>query len=239
VRGSDADGRAFAERASLVIGADGRHSVIARQVSAAEYDRLDCPSGALYAYWRGVGPTVAGDDALQFASGPECDTLCCPCDGDLHVTLLIVDNEEFAAVAGNPARYDARLRDVPTLAPRLDGAERVGKIHPASPRELRGFFRHPYGPGWSLIGDAGYYAHPAAAQGIGDALRSGELVHILVERAWAEGLPAETYLADYQRTRDDENRDSFAHSYRLGQVNPFFDPLVAARMLPQATPPIT
>lgn len=229
VRGRDAAGRDFAERARLVVGADGRHSTVAQQVAAPEYDVLACPTGALYAYYRDVGPTAAGTDVVQFAEGPECDVLCCPCDGGVHVVLLIVSAAEFDRLnAAGPAAYEARLRTIPTFAPRLAGAKREGKLYRGSPRELRGYFRRPFGPGWALVGDAGYYAHPAAANGIADALRSADLVHGLVERAWAAGRPAEAALDEYQATRDAENAGPYHHSYRLGQINPFRDPELAA-----------
>ena len=36
------------------------------------------------------------------------------------------------------------------------------------------FFRKPYGPGWALVGDAGYNKDPITAQGISDAFRDAE-----------------------------------------------------------------
>jgi len=228
VRLRDAGGKTVDERARLVVGADGRHSTVARQVKAPEYNILECEAGAMYAYFRDLGPTVAGADALQFASGPGCDVLCCPCDGGLHVVLLNVSIDEFAQInSRGPTAYEERLRTIPTFAPRLANAERAGNLYRANPRELRGYFRQPFGPGWALAGDAGYYAHPASANGIADSLRAAELVHELVERAWAAGAPAETYLDDYQRTRDTENTDAFYRSYRFGKVNPFNDPEVS------------
>jgi flavin-dependent dehydrogenase len=229
VRGRDRAGGTIEERARLVVGADGRHSLVARQVHAREYNVLHCTSGVVYAYFRGIGPTVKGSDVLQFASGPRCEVLCCPCDGGLHVVLLIVGRDEFAHLSlRQPALFEDRLRTIPTFAPRLAGAERVGRLHPGSPRELRGYFRQPYGAGWALAGDAGYYAHPASANGIADALRSAEILHALVEQAWATGRPAEACLEEYQRTRDAENLKAFQFSYRLSSVNPFDDPEVAA-----------
>ena len=43
-----------------------------------------------------------------------------------------------------------------------------------------------------------------------------------------EGLAAETYLGQYRATRDSENIEPFYVSYRLGSVNPFRDPELAA-----------
>ncbi len=220
------------ERARMVVGADGRHSIVARLAAEPEYNTVNSESGAIYAYFRGVGPSAAGPDVLQFASGPGCDALCCPCDGDLHVVLLIVSANEFATLSGQGAEaYVARLRTIPPLAARLDMAERVSTLYRASPRELRGFFRRPFGPGWALVGDAGYHAHPAPANGIADALRAAELVHAGVEHAWTAGQPAEAYLAEYQQIRDDESAESYHASFRLGQINPFKDPELAAAVL--------
>jgi flavin-dependent dehydrogenase len=152
------------------------------------------------------------------------------------MTLLIISLDEFAHLSPQqPALYEARLRTIPTFAPRLVGAELVSKLHPASPRELRGYFRQPYGAGWALSGDAGYYAHPASANGIADALRSAELLHTLVERAWAGGRPAEACLDEYQATRDAENTEAFHFSYRISVVNPCDDPDLAATRTSGAT----
>jgi hypothetical protein len=50
----------------------------------------------------------------------------------------------------------------------------------------------------------------------------------LATRAWAANQPAETYLEEYQQTRDAENNEEFYFSNWLGQVNPFADPEIAA-----------
>jgi flavin-dependent dehydrogenase len=213
----------------IVIGADGRRSTIARLVEAPEYNVLPSPSGVCFGYFSGVGPASAGAETLQFASGPDCEVLCAPCDGGLHVVLLIVGSEEFIRInQSGAAAYHARLLTIPAFAPRLAAAQLVSKVYRARPEELKGFFRVPFGPGWALVGDAGYHAHPAAANGIADALRSAELLHCLVEKAWAENRPAETFLSGYQSTHDTENAGPYAYSYSIGRTNPFSDPGLAA-----------
>ena len=47
------------------------------------------------------------------------------------------------------------------------------------------FFRKPYGPGWALVGDAGYNKDPITAQGISDAFRDAELCADALDDAFA------------------------------------------------------
>ena len=56
-----------------------------------------------------------------------------------------------------------------------------------------GYVRRASGPGWALVGDAGYYKDPLSAHGITDALRDAELL----ARAVVDGG-----VTDYQHERD-------------------------------------
>ena len=67
-----------------------------------------------------------------------------------------------------------------------------------------GFLRRPAGPGWALVGDAGYFKDPVTAHGITDALRDAELV----ARAVLAGTDAA--MAAYEATRDTLSRPLFA-----------------------------
>jgi flavin-dependent dehydrogenase len=60
-----------------------------------------------------------------------------------------------------------------------------------------GFFRQSHGPGWALVGDAGYFKDPLTAHGITDALIDAELL----THAVAAGT--EAAFAGYQSARDD------------------------------------
>jgi hypothetical protein len=58
----------------------------------------------------------------------------------------------------------AALAQVPRLAERLQAGQRAARV--AGTGNLPNFFRTPYGPGWALVGDAGYHRDPLTAQGI-------------------------------------------------------------------------
>jgi flavin-dependent dehydrogenase len=67
---------------------------------------------------------------------------------------------------------------------------------------LPGFIRRPWGPGWALVGDAGYWKDPISVHGLTDAFRDAELLaRAIVTSEPGEPDRAEA-LAEYQATRD-------------------------------------
>jgi 2-polyprenyl-6-methoxyphenol hydroxylase-like FAD-dependent oxidoreductase len=67
---------------------------------------------------------------------------------------------------------------------------------------LRGFLRRCWGPGWALVGDAGYYKDPITTHGITDGLRDAELLADALVDSLGGGVPERVALADYQSARD-------------------------------------
>ncbi|HUR22157.1 MAG TPA: hypothetical protein VMZ90_15175, partial [Vicinamibacterales bacterium] len=92
-----------------------------------------------------------------------------------------------------------------------------------------GFLRRCHGPGWALVGDAGYFKDPLTAHGITDALRDAELL----ARAIAAGT--DEALAGYQEHRDAASEDLFdatdaiaSFSWSLSEVRVLHDVLARA-----------
>ena len=52
--GRSSSGATVEEKAGVVVGADGMHSLIARKVGAPEYNTKPPQQGTYWAYWRGV-----------------------------------------------------------------------------------------------------------------------------------------------------------------------------------------
>src|SRR5262249_57234498 len=97
----------------------------------------------------------------------------------------------FDLAAGFRAIVDATA---PGVAAAMRSAA-AGRYHGFAGR--RGFLRPAWGPGWALVGDAGYFKDPITAHGITDALRDADLL----ARAVLSGT--DTALAEYQAVRDD------------------------------------
>lgn len=184
-------------RAPLTIGADGIGSLVARDVAAAVYRQSTTASAILYHYvadlgadgytWAygggagaGVIPTNAGEACVFVATTPQRMTGLRAAGADGAFRRLL-------ATAG-PEVVDAVQAGTPT-----------GRLH--GWRGLRGYLRQPFGPGWALVGDAGYFRDPISTHGMTDALRDAELLADAV-LAWHGGARPAAALAAYQATRD-------------------------------------
>ena len=61
--------------------------------------------------------------------------------------------------------------------------------------------RQSWGPGWALVGDAGYFKDPITTHGMTDGLRDAELLADGILEVLG-GAPEAVALAAYQDTRD-------------------------------------
>ena len=71
-------------------------------------------------------------------------------------------------IEGNYLKTIAMAED---FADRMRGAQRMTRFAGAA---VPNYFRKPYGPGWALVGDAGYNRDFITGQGILDAFRDSE-----------------------------------------------------------------
>jgi len=95
-----------------------------------------------------------------------------------------------------------------------DAADRVAAgSAPAGVRTFGGqpgYLRRAWGPGWALVGDAGYWKDPLGAHGLTDALRDAEFLSRAVIASVYGDIPEQQALADYQATRDRLSLPMFA-----------------------------
>ena len=119
------------------------------------------------------------------------------------------DGQTCVFAAASPARIGRGgidvLRDVvaaasPDLAGRLADAAAPAGVRSFGGRP--GHLRQAWGPGWALVGDAGYWKDPISAHGLTDALRDAELLALAVIDAASGRHPERAAFTDYHRTRD-------------------------------------
>ncbi len=102
-------------------------------------------------------------------------------------------------LAGNVARMLAATS--PSVAARVAQGERVGPVRGFA--GMRGWLRRPWGPGWALVGDAGYFKDPTTAHGITDALRDAALLAFALDQVLTGTASPSVALAHYERVRDE------------------------------------
>ena len=189
---SGADKSVIDVAADLVIGADGMRSRIARILEAELDYTVTHATASIYGYRKDLG--LEGfhwfyNVGAAVGAIPTNDRNTCV------FASLPPSRFERDRTKGLEALYQDVLDDVSAeLASRVAGTEASGKLRGFA--GAPGYLRRAAGPGWALVGDAGYFKDPLTAHGITDALRDAELL----ARAVAEG--GDGALADYQETRD-------------------------------------
>jgi 2-polyprenyl-6-methoxyphenol hydroxylase-like FAD-dependent oxidoreductase len=214
IRGHAKDGETFIERARVVIGADGRHSLVAEAVEPDQYNEKQTLLAAYYSYWSGLPTNGRFETYIRpnrgFAAAPTHDGL----------TMIVLGwpygefDENKKDVEGN---FLATLGLVPEFAERLKGAKRQSKIAGAV---VPNFFRKPYGPGWTLVGDAGYTKDPITAQGIKDAFRDAELCVNALDLTFTGERSFDDAMGDYQNTRDADVLPMYEFTTQLATLEP-------------------
>jgi flavin-dependent dehydrogenase len=224
VRGSVGGVEAEA-RAPLVVGADGRYSLVSKAVNAPTYWRVPIGRLACYGYFRAAeGPRVPTMEI--YVRGADWYYIF-PTDGGLHMVAAGIDRRSRERFDGDrKAAFTDTLGRCPEIAERLLGAELIGGPLLAYSPEAANYLRRPYGRGWALVGDAGMYFDPTLGQGMGTALRSAE---ILAEellrtvtrrsgRAWGVGLWR------YELRRNLEFWDLYTYTCAMSAARPLSHP---------------
>jgi flavin-dependent dehydrogenase len=218
VDGHDRAGAAIEIGAQYVIGADGLRSRVARLVGAAINEVGRAGGAAQYAYYAGgrwIGfeffvaeRSFAG--VFPTHDGQACIWVCTP-SADANAVRRRTGSRGEA--------FDTLLeRSHPELALRLRHARRTSPVQGLlrQPNQLR----QAFGPGWALVGDAGYYRDAITAYGISDAFRDAELLAVALDQALGNAAEETTALAAYQQQRDQALREIFELTCRLAAYPP-------------------
>jgi flavin-dependent dehydrogenase len=217
VIGRDREGRPLNVTARVVVGADGLRSRIARVVGASIIERQPSSGATHYAYYTGPWP------AMEYFVGAGAFAGIFPThDGEACVWVCSPDEYALAhrRTAATPAdAFDAMVRATSEeLAVRLQQAVRTSGVRGMlrAPNHVR----QPGGPGWALVGDAGYHRDPITGHGISDAFRDAELLAEAIDLALRGVLDEATALRNYQRARDEMLREIFAITCELSRFPP-------------------
>jgi len=186
--------------ASLVVGADGLRSAVARIAGSGGAPRRG--RYTVGGYLEGLAPLWAGHDPdvgeVHLGTDRYCGVAYLP--GGLANVTVAVDRSALRSHHGPiDAWYWASLRAFPALADRLAHAHQVGAVAGSGP--LSYWRRSCVADGIVLVGDAAAYVDPLTGQGVYLALRGAELAAAAVLRALGGDGPVRRALAVYERAR--------------------------------------
>jgi flavin-dependent dehydrogenase len=203
----DRSGHTFDVRTRLVVGADGMRSTVAELVEAPIYRTGTHTAASLYGYWPGLTT-----DGYHWHYGERAATGVIPTNNQETLVFASMPGDRWKEMGTN--RFTGFMRVVHEASPDL--AQTIAAL---GERPLTGFggqigyYRQSWGPGWMLVGDAGYFKDPLTAHGITDALRDAELA----AEAAIDGSPSA--FEAYQRLRDAISLDLFEVTDRISSFD--------------------
>ena len=216
IRGHSRRGATVTERAPVVVGADGRHSLVVESVQPERYHDRGTFMAQYYSYWSDLPADSVGLYARpEYARGWGV----LPTHGDLTVVPFGWPKSEFAANRGDiEGNFLEALELAPEFAELVRGAKRETRFFGAG--DVPNVFRKPYGPGWALVGDAGYHKDPITAFGISDAFRDAEALASALDDVFAGRREYDDALRDYQHARDEHALPYFELTCEFARLEP-------------------
>lgn len=226
IRGREGNGPELEFRSSIVIGADGANSIVAKKVGADVY--RTSPGGCFiyYSYYSGIDWGMhhrTGFGEQQFASWPTND--------GLSLVAVMRKRDRFSEFRGDP---DAGVQEIVDAIDPKYGEElrdRAVREEPFRPMLYPdNYYRRSYGPGWALVGDAGYHKDPFTGWGITDAFKYAELLSERVHEGLSGTRPMIDALEDYQNTRDEQSAGTYELTTSISELSltPYYDSVFRA-----------
>jgi flavin-dependent dehydrogenase len=232
VEARDAGGRTETLHASFVVDATGREAMMAHATqTSSRISGLD--KTALFTHvrgaWRDEGERAGDIQVVLFDGGWV--WLIPFADGRTSVGAVV----GRAWIANAPARepeamLDRALREAPTAARMLEGAERM--FTPRATADFSTRVRDLSGDGWVAIGDAGGFIDPLFSTGAHLAICGGALAADAIDAALTEGDVARSRFAAWE-AEIRRASDTF-----VGLVQAFYDGALAQYLFVEPQHPV-
>jgi menaquinone-9 beta-reductase len=208
VKTESADGAPMELRSRLVVGADGRASVVAHALGLVRPHRLR--RLALIQHVSGI--EGLGDRGEIYVDPPDYSILNPVAPGIVNVSLVVPLAHAKPYSARLETFMEARLRQLRHLPGRLAGMKAEGPVMAMGPLAYR--VGEPRVGGVLLAGDAAGFYDPFTGEGLYTALRSAELLAEVAHPALTSGDVSVGALAPYALAK----RAAFADKARVTQA---------------------
>jgi 2-polyprenyl-6-methoxyphenol hydroxylase-like FAD-dependent oxidoreductase len=202
------------ERARVVVGADGMHSLVARAVGAPEYDVAPALAVNYYSYYSGFD---AND--IEMYIRDHLAIGCFPTHDGLTLIAVLWPASRFQEIRTDIEGHVMKaLESTPRVLDRLQRATREEKW--VGIAGVPNYFRRPFGPGWALVGDAAYDRDPITAQGISDAFIDASSLAAALDDGWSERRPLTDAFVAHQSARDQRVKPMFDFTLQMATLEP-------------------
>jgi menaquinone-9 beta-reductase len=205
VQAEDEDGARIDVGARLVVGADGRGSVVARALGLRRPHRLQ--RLALIQYASGI--EGLDDRGEIYVDPPDYSILNPVAPGLVNVSLVVPLAHARPYRGRMEAFFEARIKQLRHLRTRVAGMRAEGPLRVMGPLAYR--VREPRVAGVMLAGDAAGFYDPFTGEGLFTALRGAELLAEVAHAALARDDVGVAALAPYATAR----REAFAGKARV------------------------
>jgi flavin-dependent dehydrogenase len=209
----DRDGSTRHLHARFVVGADGLRSRIARSVGARTLEDRGLTGSTTYTYVAGLGA-----DGFEFHIADRSFAGVFPTHGG-EAALWLCTPAPIDVAGDRPHDFIDRLAHTsPELAARARAARVTSPLRTATGLPNR--VLEAAGPGWALVGDAGYHRDPITGHGITDALRDAELLARRLAPSLTGEVAERDAMAAYAADRDRALCPIFDVTTELSQLPP-------------------
>jgi len=230
IHGKEKNGNPVDIRGGIVIGADGKNSLVARIMQAPTYRDRPAFLSCFYSFWAGV-PAKGIEVYLR----PQCNVLVTPTNDDLTLVGVMFPDSEFNTFKADVEnRFKEKLSKIPAFFERVSNGKRTESFSGAT--DLRNFYRKPFGKGWALVGDAGYHKDPNTGQGISDAFSSAELLTEAIDQIFSGRQTFEIAFARYEAIRNEGSSEMYDFTCRGAQLEPPSEKQLALRTALRSKP---
>lgn len=195
-------------RARLVVGADGRASLIARQVGAADVRREPASRAMYFRYLSGYASLGPSHDGPEFSLLGDELVYAFPSDAGITCLAASINLTTFARIRTAPeAGFTERLLAHPHIADRFRASRPVSRVLGSGPKDA--LIRELTGPGWALVGDAALHQDPWTGLGMDNAAMHATFLVDAID-AWLRNGASETAAFEtYRQRRDDHALEDF------------------------------
>ncbi|MFL5345779.1 MAG: NAD(P)/FAD-dependent oxidoreductase [Hyalangium sp.] len=216
IKGRDVvSGAPVTEKARVVIGADGRHSFVARTLKVPNLaEKSDC-TFAYYAYFSGIPhpATMQQRGRMSLSFFPTSDGL---------MQLLVFGPAAWFGdfKADIEENYFKGLAFVSPEIAELARTQGKREERFMGTADQPNYMRHAAGPGWLLAGDAAYNKDQCTAMGMTHAFRDAELLSATVHEGLSGAKPLDAALQEYATRRHADSAPYFDFVTDMATMQP-------------------